>query len=249
MFAAKRHLDDNVLIRRYLADRGLAALDAGDEGPLRHLAHCPACDARYEALRAGFEEPRETPPSRTPTRSAPPTAWNVSAIASSGASTPCTPARGSCPSPPPPDTATRRRSHGCSADGWPPPRWPDSSWAWAPGAWSSAARPRPPRPRTHASRRRRARRPPVRQAPTMRALHVEPAVNDEEFLSEIELATAAPRTRGTAGDLRLHPRGVARRGAHGREGLIRAHGRRRHASHRSEVAGRLAGGASGHPGH
>ncbi len=29
----------------------------------------------------------------------------------------------------------------------------------------------------------------------MRALHVEPAVNDEQFLSEIELATAAPRTR------------------------------------------------------
>ena len=35
----------------------------------------------------------------------------------------------------------------------------------------------------------------LRQAPTMRALHVEPAVNDEEFLSEIEMATAAPRTR------------------------------------------------------
>jgi hypothetical protein len=35
----------------------------------------------------------------------------------------------------------------------------------------------------------------VRQPPAMRALHGEPAVNDEEFLSEIELATAAPRTR------------------------------------------------------
>jgi hypothetical protein len=36
---------------------------------------------------------------------------------------------------------------------------------------------------------------PARQAPTIRALHVEPSVSDEEFLSEIELATAAPRTR------------------------------------------------------
>jgi hypothetical protein len=34
-----------------------------------------------------------------------------------------------------------------------------------------------------------------RQAPTMRALHGEPTLSDEEFLSEIELATAAPRTR------------------------------------------------------
>jgi hypothetical protein len=34
-----------------------------------------------------------------------------------------------------------------------------------------------------------------RQTPVMRALQVEPAANDEAFLSEIELATAAPRTR------------------------------------------------------
>jgi hypothetical protein len=34
-----------------------------------------------------------------------------------------------------------------------------------------------------------------RQAPTMRALRVEPGLSDEEFLSEIEMATAAPRTR------------------------------------------------------
>jgi len=54
VFAAKRHLDDNLLIRRYLADRGLAALEASDEAPLRHLAHCPACEARYQALRTSF---------------------------------------------------------------------------------------------------------------------------------------------------------------------------------------------------
>ena len=58
MFAVKRHLDDNLLIRRYLADRGLAALDAQDEAPMRHLAHCAACEARYQTLRAAFEETR-----------------------------------------------------------------------------------------------------------------------------------------------------------------------------------------------
>jgi hypothetical protein len=36
---------------------------------------------------------------------------------------------------------------------------------------------------------------PSRQTPTIRALHVEPGVSDDQFLSEIELATAAPRTR------------------------------------------------------
>ena len=36
---------------------------------------------------------------------------------------------------------------------------------------------------------------PPRQAPTMRALHVESGRDDDQFLSEIELATAAPRTR------------------------------------------------------
>jgi hypothetical protein len=36
---------------------------------------------------------------------------------------------------------------------------------------------------------------PARQTPTIRALHTEPADTDDVFLSELELATAAPRTR------------------------------------------------------
>ena len=45
----------------------------------------------------------------------------------------------------------------------------------------------------------RSRRRPHRRRPggarRCGPLHVEPAVNDDQFLSEIELATAAPRTR------------------------------------------------------
>ncbi len=59
MFAAKRHLDDNALVRRYLADRGLEALEAADEPLLRHLAHCPSCHARYGALGAALDESRD----------------------------------------------------------------------------------------------------------------------------------------------------------------------------------------------
>jgi hypothetical protein len=35
----------------------------------------------------------------------------------------------------------------------------------------------------------------VRQVPVIRAQHAEPGLTDDQFLSEIELATAAPRTR------------------------------------------------------
>ena len=58
MFVGKRHLDDRALIRRYLADRGLEALEARDEALLRHLVQCPDCEARYVALQAAFDESR-----------------------------------------------------------------------------------------------------------------------------------------------------------------------------------------------
>jgi len=59
VFAAKRHLDDRALTRRYLAERGLEALDAGDEPLLRHLGQCAACHARYVDLQGAFDGARE----------------------------------------------------------------------------------------------------------------------------------------------------------------------------------------------
>jgi hypothetical protein len=38
------------LIRWYLADRGLEALDARDQAVVRHVANCAACASRYERL-------------------------------------------------------------------------------------------------------------------------------------------------------------------------------------------------------
>jgi len=190
VFAAKRHLDDDVLIRRYLADRGLAALEAGDEGPLRHLAHCPACEARYEALRTGFDESREAAISDADAACTPdrmehqrdrilrridalqtgPRVLPFPAAAKSGQAAP--------------QTRVFRRWVAAAAA---------ASFLVGLGAGrmlfdgTSTA--------TTADARQQAAPASVRQAPTMRALHVEPAVNDEQLLSEIELATAAPRTR------------------------------------------------------
>lgn len=194
MFGAKRHLDDTVLIRRYLADRGLAALDAGDEGPLRHLAHCPACDARYEALRIEFDAARDA------------------VIADADAA--CTA-----------DRMERQRDRilrridalhaGPRVLPFPAPPQPGHAasqprvfrrWVAAAavagllvglGAGRMFFNGAVPTATTADARQQAAPSSPAsfRQAPTMRALHVESPVNDEEFLSEIEMATAAPRTR------------------------------------------------------
>lgn len=59
MFVAKRHLDDNTLVRRYLAERGLEVLETSDEPLLRHLAHCASCRARYDALIVALDESRD----------------------------------------------------------------------------------------------------------------------------------------------------------------------------------------------
>ena len=59
MFAGKRHLDDDALIRRYLADRGLEALEGSDEALLRHLVQCSPCEARYVALQVAFDQARD----------------------------------------------------------------------------------------------------------------------------------------------------------------------------------------------
>jgi hypothetical protein len=194
VFAAKRHLDDNLLIRRYLADRGLAALEASDEAPLRHLAHCPACEARYQALRLAFDETRDA------------------AVADAEAV--CTPDRmdrqrerilrriDALQSGPRvlPFPAASQNGHTVAQ--------PRVMRRWIAAAAvagllvglgagrmvfnSSGAR------TTTEARQQTAPASapaPSRQTPTIRALHVEPGVSDDQFLSEIELATAAPRTR------------------------------------------------------
>ena len=191
MFVARRHLDDNVLIRRYLADRGLAALDAGDEAPLRHLAHCTACEARYEALRASFDETREAAIAdveaacttdrmehqrerimrRIDALQSGPKVLPFPATVQSG-----------------PATAHPRVLR----------RWVAA--AAAAGLLVGLATGRMvfnggTDATMSAGRQDAQAQAPVRQPPTMRALHVEPGMSDEEFLSEIELATAAPRTR------------------------------------------------------
>ena len=59
MFAVKRHLDENALVRRYLAERGLEVLEAADEPLLRHLAQCASCRERYGSLGVALDESRD----------------------------------------------------------------------------------------------------------------------------------------------------------------------------------------------
>lgn len=55
MAGDESHVKDDALIRRYLADRGLDALGPCDEPGVRHLAHCAACARRYDALGADLD--------------------------------------------------------------------------------------------------------------------------------------------------------------------------------------------------
>ncbi len=50
MFRDKSHPDDDALLRRYMADRGLDALMPGDERVVRHVDACAACHGRYDVL-------------------------------------------------------------------------------------------------------------------------------------------------------------------------------------------------------
>jgi hypothetical protein len=193
VFAGKRHLDDNALIRRYLADRGLAALEAQDETLLRHLAHCPACEARYESVRASLDDVRQA--------------------ATEDAEAACSPER-----------MERQRERilrrvealhdgprvlpfpaaGQSAHAAAQPRvlrrWVAAAAAAGLLVGLSAGRllfvgeDQAP---MQASRQQAPVAAPAaaRPSPTMRALHPEPAFNDDEFLSAVDQATSAPRTQ------------------------------------------------------
>jgi hypothetical protein len=48
VFSTKRHPGDDALVRWYMADRGLGALDPKDETVVRHVSGCARCAARYE---------------------------------------------------------------------------------------------------------------------------------------------------------------------------------------------------------
>jgi anti-sigma factor RsiW len=191
VFAGKRHLGESALIRRYLADRGLGVLETKDEALMRHLAHCSACAARYASLQSALDDTRQA--------------------ASDEAAAVCTPARmerqrerilrqidglsgGSRVLPFPAAGQGAHAAHEHRVMG----RWVAAA-AIAGlmvgltagqlldrGGWPG----RGAQPQVAASTAPAA----PRGVPTLSAINVEPAVNEDQFLSEVELATAAPRT-------------------------------------------------------
>ena len=194
MSAARQHLDDNLLIHRYLADRGLAALDASDEAPLRHLAHCAACEARYQAVRAAFDETRDAAVADAEAacavdrmeRQRERILRRVDALQSGPRVLPF-PAAGQNGHAAPQPRVFRRWVAAAAVAGL------------LVGLGAGRMVFNGGDARTAANARQQvtpASAPsPRRQTPTIQAQHVEPGLSDEEFLSEIELATAAPRTR------------------------------------------------------
>jgi hypothetical protein len=192
VFAGKRHINDSALIRRYLADRGLEALEARDESLLRHLAQCPPCEARYTALQATFDEAREA------------AAGQADAI--------CSPDRMEHQR----DRILRRidalsgvtrvlpfpaASHGPRA----------GHERWALGRWVAAAAVAGlvvgltvgrliyvGGPASALGARQQPASalvaPPASSVPTIRAVNTQYPANEDQFLSEVELATATPRT-------------------------------------------------------
>jgi hypothetical protein len=195
VFGTKPHLDDNVFIRRYLADRGLEALDASDEAPLRHLAHCPACEARYQTLTAAFDETREAAMADAEAACTPDRMERqrerilrrIDALQSGPRVLPFPAAGQSGHAAPQPRVFRRWVAAAAVAGllvGLGAGRMVFKSGS-GEGTTADAGRQIAPAA-TPAS---------ARQVPTMRALNVEPGPSDDQFLSEIELATAAPRTR------------------------------------------------------
>ena len=193
MFAVKRHLDDDVLIRRYLADRGLSALDASDEAPLRHLAHCPTCEARYQGLRAAFDETREAVVADADAvcsaermeRQRERIFRRIDALQSGPRVLPF-PAAGQTSHAAPQPRMFRRWVAAAAVAGL------------VVGLGAGRLVFNGGDVRTTADARQQgapAAPGPARQAPTIRALNVEPGLSDDQFLSEIELATASPRTQ------------------------------------------------------
>jgi len=194
VFAAKQHLDDTVLIRRYLADRGLTALDASDEAPLRHLAHCPACESRYQAVRSAFDETREAALASADTacsadrmeRQRERILRRVDAMQSGPKVLPF-PAAGQPGHAAPQPRVFRRWVAAAAVAGL----------LVGLGAGRVVFNGDIAGTTTDTGQKitKAAAPGPAPQTPTLRALHVESGLTDDQFLSEIEMATAAPRTR------------------------------------------------------
>jgi anti-sigma factor RsiW len=193
VFAVKQHLDDNVLIRRYLADRGLSALEASDEAPLRHLAHCPACEARYEALRAAFDDTREAAladaeavcTAERMDRQRERILRRVDALQSGPRVLPF-PAAGQAGHAAPQPRVFRRWVAAAAVAGL------------LVGLGAGRMVFNGGDARTTAVARQQitpAAAGAARQVPTVRAVNANTGESDDQFLSEIEMATAAPRTR------------------------------------------------------
>ncbi len=56
MFSTKRHPGEDALVRWYMADRGLGALDPKDEPVVRHVSSCARCSARYASVCTDLDE-------------------------------------------------------------------------------------------------------------------------------------------------------------------------------------------------
>ena len=55
MFSGRRHPNDDALVRRYMADRGMDAMSPADESVVRHVASCAPCAGRYDRLSAQLD--------------------------------------------------------------------------------------------------------------------------------------------------------------------------------------------------
>lgn len=56
MLRGKRHPGDDALVRWYMADRGLEALEPADEAVVRHVSGCASCAGRYDAIVRDLDE-------------------------------------------------------------------------------------------------------------------------------------------------------------------------------------------------
>ncbi|MDO8834412.1 MAG: hypothetical protein Q7V01_02400 [Vicinamibacterales bacterium] len=50
MLRSKKHPGNDALVRWYMADRGLEALEPADEAVVRHVGGCTSCAGRYDAI-------------------------------------------------------------------------------------------------------------------------------------------------------------------------------------------------------
>jgi hypothetical protein len=190
VYAANRHLDDDALTRRYLVARGLAALDAGDEALLQHLGQCPACEARYAALLAALEDAREAVLADASGACAPDRMERqherimrrVDALHAGPRVLPF-PAAAPHPQPAPRPWVFRRWVAIAAAAGL------------VVGLTAGRLLFDGGTRTTAVARPQAAPAAAMRPVPTLRALNADAADSDDQFLSEIELATAAPRTR------------------------------------------------------